>query len=85
MIICMQALGFDVAFHLMKSMKVRFKLSEIACRNDCSCQERLLRSEDLPEQGTLEGKCTLSRLQVPATSCIAVQQVHVWPKGPNSS
>lgn len=52
MIICIQALGFDVAFHLMKSMKVKFKLSEIACRNDCSCQERLLRSEDLPEQGT---------------------------------
>lgn len=71
MIICIQALGFDVAFHLIKSMKVKLKLSEIACQpkawNDCSCQERLLRSEDLPEQGTLEGKCTLSRLQVPAT------------------
>ena len=57
MIICIQALGFDVAFHVMKSMKVKFKLSEIACGNDCSCQERVLRPEDLPEQGTLEGKC----------------------------
>ena len=78
--------GFDVAFHLMKSMKVKFKLSEIACRNDCSCQESLLRSEGFARAGDRkEGKCTLSRLQVPATSCIAVHQVHVWPKGPNSS
>lgn len=32
MIICIQALGFDVAFHLIKSMKVKLKLSEIACQ-----------------------------------------------------